>query len=121
MPITTAFELPKTPKIKANLAPRYVLRLPDDAALQLVASWTHTSHLFNDLKNSATLERLSTDVVDASLTYQAPHDHWELSVGAKNLADERYLVTGFRNNGVDFTSGTFNAPRTLFATLRIKS
>ena len=49
------------------------------------------------------------------------HGNWELTLGGKNLTDERYLVTGFRNNGVDFTSGMFNAPRTLFATLRIKS
>lgn len=119
--ITTAFELPKTPKVKVNLSPQYLINLPNQAALQLGVNWTHTTHLFNDLENSATLERLATDIVDASITYKSARDNWELSLGGTNLTDDRYIVTGFRNNGVDITSGTFNAPRAIFATLRIKS
>jgi hypothetical protein len=30
-----------------------------------------------------------------------------------------YIVTGFRNNGVDFNYGSFNPPREYFATIRL--
>ena len=118
--VTTDYELPKTPKWKFNIGPQYIADLGDAGELQFNADWTHTTHLFNDLGNTALLERPATDSVNASMTYKAPGDHWELTVGATNLTDERYVVTGQNQGGVAVVFASYSEPREWFATARFR-
>ena len=38
--------------------------------------------------------RPATDMLDVSVQYNEPGDHWSVTVGGTNLLDDRYLVTG---------------------------
>jgi iron complex outermembrane receptor protein len=55
-------------------------------------------------------------MLNASIQYQAP-EHWSLTVGATNLTDERYLVTGQFQGAGGVIFGTYSRPREWYARL----
>ncbi len=117
--IDTSFKLPKTPKYKFYLGPQYEWMLSAGNSVLFNADWTHTSELFNDLGNTPLLKRDATDILNASVTYRAQDDKWELAVGGTNLTDERYVVSGQWQGGVSVVDASYNRPREWFATVRV--
>jgi outer membrane receptor protein involved in Fe transport len=112
--------LPKTPEWKVYVGPQYEVRLSNGAAVRLNADWTYTSKTANDFGNTEQLMRGSVNMVNASVTYQAPGGHWELSIGGTNLADERYIMNGFNQGGIAVIFGSYSPPREWFATFRFR-
>ncbi|MEL0252495.1 MAG: TonB-dependent receptor, partial [Novosphingobium sp.] len=49
-------DLPKTPKWKFNVSPRYELSMGGDAKLVVLADWTHTTSLWNDTERAFLLQ-----------------------------------------------------------------
>lgn len=117
--VTLASKLPKTPEWKLTFSPQYRIGLGDHGDVMLSADYTHTSSLFNDTENTPLLQRPATDVVNASITYRAPQDKWELVFGVTNLSDERYLTTGQNQVAGGVTYGTFSRPREWYLTGRV--
>jgi len=111
-------ELPKAPRWKFNLSPRYEYRL-GAGALVLLADWTRTASSWLDTQRTYLIKRKASDVVNASVAYQAPDQRWSLTVGATNLTDERYLTTGNSNLAVSAIFGTYNRPREWYAQLGV--
>jgi iron complex outermembrane receptor protein len=73
------------------------------------------------VQNTPELARDPTHMVNASMTYEAPGGNWEVVVGGTNLTDERFIVTGVNQGGIQIIYGSYNRPREWFATLRIRS
>lgn len=117
--VTLDSRLPKTPAWKFTFSPQYRIGLGEHGDLLLSADYTRTSSLFNDTENTPLLKRPATDVVNASITYKAPGDGWELAFGATNLTDERYLTTGQNQVAGGVTYGTYSRPREWYLTGRI--
>ena len=113
-----ACALPKTPKWKLNVGPQYLAELGNGGAVQFNLDYTFTSKLANDLSNTVLIERPKTNMVDASVTYKAPEDHWELVLGGTNLTDKRYVVSGQWQDGLAVVDANYNAPREWYATFR---
>lgn len=111
--------LPKTPKWKFNLGPRYKLDLGSKGAITVLADYTHTSSLKNDTEGYFLLVRGATDIVNASIQYKAP-EYWSLTFGATNLTDERYLVTGQAQFAGGQAYGTYSRPREWYARLGVE-
>ncbi|OYZ43493.1 MAG: hypothetical protein B7Y31_03790, partial [Novosphingobium sp. 16-62-11] len=86
-------DLPKTPKWKFNVSPRYELSVGGDAKVVILGDWTHTTSLWNDTERAFLLQRGPTDIVNGNISYKSGN-HWDLTVGVTNITDERYLVTG---------------------------
>ena len=118
--VTLASKLPKTPKWKFSLSPQYTIGLGTRGAILISADYTHTTSLFNDTENTPLISRPSTDQLNASITYQAPKDHWSLSVGGTNLTNDRYLNVGYSNPAAGMEIGTYNRPVEWYATARVK-
>ena len=118
--VTLASSLPKTPEWKFTLSPEYTIDLGDHGKLLVSADYTHTTSLYNDTENTPDLRRPATDTVNASVTYKAPGDHWELVGGVTNLTNTRYLTVGQNQvaGGVEY--GTYNRPSEWYATARVK-
>jgi iron complex outermembrane receptor protein len=114
-----ACNLPKTPEYKIYFGPQYVASVNNGAQLVFNADWTHTAELWNDLGNEQLLKRDQTDLVNASITYVAPGDRWQLAVGGTNLTDERYIVSGQNQGGVAVIDAVYSRPREWFATFRV--
>ncbi|QGP81207.1 TonB-dependent receptor [Sphingobium sp. CAP-1] len=103
--------LPKTPKWKVNLSPRYEAKLGNGGALVMLADWTYSSSAWNDTGRTFLLKRVSSDIVNASLSYREPNGHWTLTAGGTNLTDKRYLTSGGPNISAGMVFGTYNRPR----------
>jgi iron complex outermembrane receptor protein len=88
-------------------------------SVTLLADYTYTSKLFNDLGNEELLKRDATSIVNASITYAAQDDKWALSFGGTNLTDERYIVSGQNQGGVAVIDAVYSRPREWYATFRV--
>nr|WP_240704722.1 TonB-dependent receptor [Croceicoccus sediminis] len=110
--------LPKTPSWKANISPRYEFFLGNGGSIVTLLDYTRTSSVWNDTERAYLLKRPSTDMLNASVTYEAPSGNWSMTVGGTNLTDDRYLVTGnVQAAGVIF--GTYNKPTEWYARLGV--
>ncbi|WP_343057194.1 TonB-dependent receptor [Novosphingobium hassiacum] len=112
-------DLPKTPKWKFNISPRYEVALGDDAKVVILADYTHTSSLWNDTERAFLLQRAATDIVNGSIAYKSGN-HWDLTVGMTNITDERYLVTGQAQIAGGQFYGTYSRPREWYARLGVE-
>ena len=119
--ITTHTPLPKTPEWKLNISPEYRLAVGNDTTLRFNVDYTYTSSMTNDVTGTPELNRPDTNMLNATVTYLPPNANWELSVGGTNLTDDRYVVTGVNQGGIQVIYGSYNAPREWMATLRIHS
>ncbi len=111
-------DLPKTPKWKFNISPRYEVGLGGDAKVVILADYTHTSSLWNDTERAFLLQRAATDIVNGSIAYKSGNN-WDLTVGMTNITDERYLVTGQAQIAGGQFYGTFSRPREWYARLGV--
>jgi iron complex outermembrane receptor protein len=112
--------LPKTPSWKFNFGPRYETALGNGGSLVFLADWTHSSSLWNDIARTLATRRPANDMVNASVTYNAPSENWSLTLGGTNLADERFLTSGGANLAAGGIFGTYNRPREWYARLGFK-
>jgi iron complex outermembrane receptor protein len=112
-------ELPKTPKTKLNISPRYEFALAEGAAVVLIADYTRTSSMRNDTEGTLLINRPGTDMFNAGITYKAGSGNWDVTVGGTNLSDERYLTTGQTQVAGGQIYGTYNRPREWYLTLKM--
>jgi len=113
-------QLPKTAKWSLNLSPRYELGLANGGTLVLLADWTYKSEVWNDVARYLPLRRPAIDIVNASITYREPGSHWDVTMGATNLTDKRYLVSAGANDAAGVYFGSYNRPREWYARLGFK-
>ncbi len=112
--------LPKTPKWKFNVSPRYEYLLPNEGALIALVDYTRTSQVWNDSERAYALLRPATDQLNASLSYRAPGNRWTFTVGGVNLTNDRYLVSGGNQTAAGLLFGTYNRPTEWYARLGVK-
>ena len=113
-----ACALPKTPKFKFYLGPQYVADFGSTGQVQFNVDWTLTSPLYNDIGNTAELKRPTTNIVNASITYRPIDGHWEVSAGATNLTNARYVVSGQNQGGVAVIDAVYSDPSEWYLTFR---
>jgi iron complex outermembrane recepter protein len=112
--------LPKTPKLKFNISPRYEVDMGDSGKVILLADYTHSSSLWNDTERAFLLRRPSTDLLNGSITYRDGGEHWDVTLGMTNITNERYLVTGQAQIAGGQFYGTYSRPREWYAKLGLK-
>jgi iron complex outermembrane recepter protein len=112
--------LPKSPKWKFNFSPRYELEMGNGGKIVLLADYTHSSSLWNDTERAFFLKRPATDLLNGSITYKEPNEHWDVTLGMTNITDERYLVNGQAQIAGGEFYGTFSRPREWYAKLGLK-
>jgi len=117
---TTGAELPKTPRLKVSLSPDAHTKLANGATLRLGVDFTHTSEMYNDVQNTALLERPKEDLVNASASIVAPNGKLTFTVGGTNISDKRFITTGQPQIAGGVVYGTYNAPREWYATFGMK-
>ena len=112
-------ELPKTPKWKTNVSPRYEIPVGNGAKVVLLADWTYTTRMWNDTERSYLLERKASNLFNANVSYRSA-DHWNVVLGGTNLSDKRFLTTGQAQLAGGQVYGNYNRPREWYLTLRTK-
>jgi len=117
---TTGAELPKTPRLKLSVSPDAHTKLPNGATLRLGVDYTHTSEMYNDVQNTALLERPKVDFFNASASVVGPNDKVTFTLGGTNITDKRFITTGQPQIAGGVVYGTYNAPREWYATIGMK-
>ncbi len=84
------YEFQLAPKYNLSVSGTYNFALENGGALVLNASYLHVDELFTDLTEAS--HRPAVDLVDASITYEAPSRNYRVAVYGKNLTDEIYVV-----------------------------
>jgi iron complex outermembrane receptor protein len=102
--------LPKTPKWKVNFSPRYELGLGNGGKLVLLGDYTYVSSMSNNVERTFVLNRPGVSIVNASIAYTDPSDHFTLTVGGTNLTNKRYITSGSAIPAFGAIIGTYNRP-----------
>lgn len=109
--------LPKAPDWKFNVSPRFEIPIGGGSAV-LLADWTHSTSLRNDTEGTILLNRPTTDMVNASVTFNGP-SNYSLSFGGTNLTNDRYIITGQFQGAGGVVYGTYNRPPEWYARLAV--
>jgi len=56
-------------------------------------------------------------LLGANIRWIAPDERWTLTIGASNLSDEKYLITGFLQPNFGIYEGLFAREREWYATV----
>jgi iron complex outermembrane receptor protein len=77
----------------------------------------YRSDFFNDTFNTPEIAQDAYTTVNASVSWLSADEAWRVSVGATNLTDEDYLVTGVAGDAFQVYEGLFARGREWYATL----
>jgi iron complex outermembrane receptor protein len=121
IPLSDDYDWVNVPEWDISLAATYTHDFDGGGSLQFRVDYSHTSEMANDISNTPELSQGKVDLVNASLTYAAPNDRWELQLGGRNITDERHIVTGQVQPAAGMINGTWNRPEEWFLTLRIRN
>lgn len=110
-----------TPEWAAHISAEYVMGLANGGRLTGRLDYSYKDEIANDAVNTTLLIADPTHLLNASLTYTAPGEKWELTAGGRNITDERFIYGGFLQPGIGFTTANFSRPAEWFLTLRLKN
>jgi iron complex outermembrane receptor protein len=64
----------------------------------------------NNVERTFVLNRPGVSIVNASIAYTDPSDHFTLTVGGTNLTNKRYITSGSAIPAFGAIIGTYNRP-----------
>ncbi|MEO0030531.1 MAG: hypothetical protein RIS94_289 [Pseudomonadota bacterium] len=82
--------------------------------------YSYKSSIARDAINTPALIARPQNLVSASLRWTRSDDLLELKVGATNLTDDRYIITGTQVGAVGATTVTWSKPREYYVSLSLK-
>lgn len=103
-------DLPKTPNWKINIGPQFDIPLGNGGEISLIADYTYTSKQRNNVEGTFVANRPSTNIINASIRYEAPDEKYSLTVGGTNLTNERYVTSVSSIAAAGVVSGTYSRP-----------
>lgn len=112
------FDFLNTPEKSASLSANYAVPLESGAEVDLLVDFSYHSNQANDAENTPLLYSGTVNTVNSALTYRNADDTWGLTLGVKNLTDERFIVSGFRQPGAGVIDGNYSRPREWYLTLK---
>jgi len=80
--------------------------------------WSYQSSVYNDAENTPALYQGAYQLTNFSMDWQPASERWGLEAGARNILDERYIVSGNANRSLGSTVASYNRGRELFLKLR---
>jgi len=112
--------LPKSPKVKANVGPKLELPMGNGGTVALLADYTYTSSMTNNVERTYVLNRPGVSTVNASAEYRSSSDRYTVTVGGTNITDKRYIVSGSAIPAFGAIIGNYNRPAEWYARLSYK-
>jgi iron complex outermembrane receptor protein len=110
--------LTRSPRNKVTVSPSYRFDLPSGMTVTAAADYQYESRIFDDFNNSPVTVRDPKNLFDARLILAGRGRKWDLSIWAKNLTNETYIVHQFLLLGGRFA--TYGPLRTVGATVTIR-
>ena len=82
--------------------------------------WSYRSSFYSDALNSPQIRQESYYLLDANVTWRDEEDRYNLVLGATNLTDEKYMVTGYHQPNFGNFEALYARDREWYVTLRYK-
>lgn len=118
--ITLDSDLPRVPAWTVHVGPEARFDL-GSGTLKLRADYSYRSRSANDAENTPELYSRAVNLVDASITYEAPDESWSITAGGRNIFNERYVVNGTNQlPAVGILTANYNRPGEWYVSTRIK-
>ncbi len=107
-------DIQNTPEWTGQLALSHHLDLDHRGSMHTALSVAYRSAV-QMFETPSPIDEDSYALLNASLVWYSPNDHWSLSLHGRNLSDERYRVAGyyFPDTGEGEVIGYYGAPRTV--------
>ncbi|MCY4041684.1 MAG: TonB-dependent receptor [Gammaproteobacteria bacterium] len=106
-----------TPDWATHLAIEYSVPLSNGSELQFHVDHSYKSEIANDAVNTPSLVADSVNLYHAHVSYVTPSQDLTITLGGRNLSDERYIYSGFAHP-IGFTSANYSRPREWYLTFR---
>ncbi len=119
VPLTGTEQFVNTPKWSTQVGTAYEIGTGHGSIIPRV-DWNFVSKMYNDEANTELLATPAHSVFNGSITWRAPGGRYEIQAGVQNIFDKRFIVSGYTNAEAIY-SGTYNAPRQWFVTLRVNN
>ncbi len=87
-------DLVRTPEWNAHLQLSYNWLLADLGRITLTGTASYKSKIYHDPTNTESLAEGDLTLINASLSWYSPQDHWKIETFVTNLTDEIYLISG---------------------------
>ena len=94
--------------------------ITDIGAWTARVDWSYRSKEYMDSFNSEQIAQDAYDLVNANLTWNSPDDSWAVQLTAKNLTDEKYLITGIIGDAFQTYEGIYSRGRELSLSTRYR-
>ncbi len=117
-PNANDFRIPNTPKWTYNIGGTATLFDNESGRAQLRVDYAYRSGQFKEFSNEPTLYQKGVGLLNASLTYRLADKHLEATVGATNLTDKSYIVSGVYNSGIGYAQAVVSRPREWYLSLK---
>lgn len=85
-------ELANSPEYTFNVALAYDIPMENGSTVRLATDYFQTGKQYKEIQNNPALRVPEQGLWNARLSWRAPDENWRVSVWAKNLADEEYIV-----------------------------
>ena len=112
------FVFNNTPETSFTLSADYDIPMGNGGIWNARLDYSFRDEQANDAENTPELFSDEVHLLNAAIRYDSPSDSWGIILGATNLTNERYLVSGFRQPGAGVIDGNFSRPREWYLTLR---
>jgi len=116
--ITLQNVLPNAPDTTATFGATIDFYNSDAGRLFLRTDVSYKDSQFKEVNNNPALFQDSYSIINAALTYQAADEKWQATLGATNLGDEVYIISGVANAGLGYVQGTASRPREWYVSLK---
>ena len=112
-PILPDYRLAKTPNLNYSVSVSRALAATSGLVLTPRLNWSFTGSQYHDATNSSHLLQDGYRLVNAALRARIGDGRWQVEWAARNLTDERYLVTGNSsfNTGGSYVELVYGRPR----------
>ena len=115
--LTTDFLFVNTPEFSASVSADYIIPLFSFGEVLFHADYSYKDKQANEGENQPLLISQPANLFNAVIRYTNLRQDWELSLGVRNLTDDRYIVAGQNQPGIGYAGGTYNRPREWYITL----
>ena len=112
---TTSF----TPELSFDVIVSYEWSVGGGGSIMLQADAVYSDDIFFSNNNQALVSQKAYWLTGARIEYASPDERWDLSVWARNLADEKYSVGGFDFSFFGTVFQFAGDPRTVGATVNV--
>ncbi len=116
--VTTGNKLPLTPKWSGSVSASYPFDLGAAGTLTPRFDYAYRSGVYNTADNAEIVHQKGYSVLNGAVAWEPAKGDLTLTLGGRNLTDERYLLTAAYSDAAGLAEGTYARPREWYLSVK---